>query len=76
MNQDISRRYHEAELYLRQSHAERDLESSGTTTASFPLNAQLPAAITVTGRLVLALSTIRSDIARLEFNMFSTLGSS
>jgi alkylation response protein AidB-like acyl-CoA dehydrogenase len=27
MNQEISRRYHEAELYLRQSHAERDLES-------------------------------------------------
>jgi alkylation response protein AidB-like acyl-CoA dehydrogenase len=27
MNQDISRRYQEAELYLRQSHAERDLES-------------------------------------------------
>jgi hypothetical protein len=27
MNHDISRRYHEAELYLRQSHAERDLES-------------------------------------------------
>jgi alkylation response protein AidB-like acyl-CoA dehydrogenase len=27
MNQDISRRYQEAELYLRQSHGERDLES-------------------------------------------------
>ncbi len=26
MNQDISRRYAEADLYLRQSHAERDLE--------------------------------------------------
>jgi alkylation response protein AidB-like acyl-CoA dehydrogenase len=27
MNHDISRRYHEVELYLRQSHAERDLEA-------------------------------------------------
>jgi hypothetical protein len=27
MNLEISRRYHEAELYLRQSHGERDLES-------------------------------------------------
>jgi hypothetical protein len=27
MNREICRRYHEAELYLRQSHAERDLES-------------------------------------------------
>jgi alkylation response protein AidB-like acyl-CoA dehydrogenase len=27
MNSEISRRYHEAELYLRQSHAEQDLES-------------------------------------------------
>jgi alkylation response protein AidB-like acyl-CoA dehydrogenase len=27
MNHDISRRYHEVELYVRQSHAERDLES-------------------------------------------------
>ncbi len=30
MNQDVSRRYHEAELYLRQSHGKRDLESLGS----------------------------------------------
>jgi hypothetical protein len=28
---DTSRRYHELDLYLRQSHAERDLESLGRT---------------------------------------------
>ncbi len=28
-NENISRRYHELDLYLRQSHAERDLESLG-----------------------------------------------
>jgi hypothetical protein len=29
MNEEISRRYQEVDLYLRQSHAERDLESLG-----------------------------------------------
>jgi hypothetical protein len=29
MDESISRRYHELDLYLRQSHAERDLESLG-----------------------------------------------
>jgi hypothetical protein len=28
---ETSRRYHELDLYLRQSHAERDLESLGRT---------------------------------------------
>jgi hypothetical protein len=31
---DISRRYAEVELYIRQSHAERDLESLGTLIRS------------------------------------------
>jgi alkylation response protein AidB-like acyl-CoA dehydrogenase len=30
MNEDVSRRYQELDLYLRQSHAERDLERLGT----------------------------------------------
>jgi alkylation response protein AidB-like acyl-CoA dehydrogenase len=30
MNQEVSRRYHECDLYLRQSHAERDLERLGS----------------------------------------------
>jgi hypothetical protein len=30
MNEEIGRRYQELDLYLRQSHAERDLESLGT----------------------------------------------
>lgn len=29
MEEDVSRRYQELDLYLRQSHAERDLESLG-----------------------------------------------
>ena len=32
MNPEIARRYHELDLYLRQSHAERDLESLGRLT--------------------------------------------
>ena len=31
MDQDIARRYQELDLYLRQSHAERDLEKLGHT---------------------------------------------
>jgi alkylation response protein AidB-like acyl-CoA dehydrogenase len=34
MNAEISRRYHELDLYLRQSHAERDLESLGSQLLS------------------------------------------
>jgi hypothetical protein len=29
MNEEVSKRYQEVDLYLRQSHAERDLESLG-----------------------------------------------
>ncbi len=29
MNEEVSKRYQEVSLYLRQSHAERDLESLG-----------------------------------------------
>ncbi len=31
MDANISQRYHELDLYLRQSHAERDLESLGSS---------------------------------------------
>ncbi len=34
MNADVARRYAEADLYIRQSHAERDLETLGRTVAS------------------------------------------
>jgi hypothetical protein len=34
MNEEISRRYHELDLYLRQSHAERDLEVLGRELVS------------------------------------------
>jgi hypothetical protein len=34
MNEDISRRYSELDLYLRQSHAERDLEALGRSLLS------------------------------------------
>ena len=34
MNADIARRYQEADIYLRQSHAERDLEALGRMLAS------------------------------------------
>jgi alkylation response protein AidB-like acyl-CoA dehydrogenase len=36
MNEDISRRYQELDLYLRQSHAERDLESLGRSLKGVP----------------------------------------
>ena len=40
-NADISRRYHELDLYLRQSHAERDLEALAQSTQESQVH-QLP----------------------------------
>jgi hypothetical protein len=36
MDEDVARRYQELDLYLRQSHAERDLESLGTEIRKNP----------------------------------------
>jgi alkylation response protein AidB-like acyl-CoA dehydrogenase len=36
MNEEIGRRYQELDLYLRQSHAERDLEALGTAIRGIP----------------------------------------
>lgn len=35
MDEDISRRYQELDLYLRQSHAERDLDAPGRSIFGF-----------------------------------------
>jgi len=35
MDEDVSRRYQELDLYLRQSHAERDLEALGKSISEF-----------------------------------------
>ena len=37
MNEQTARRYQELDLYLRQSHAERDLESLGRGLKELPI---------------------------------------